>query len=98
MAKYRSIIETHNEILKVRPQNKRELISDLNEFIDQLQTTKNQQIYLATKPFYNDYLRVLWKHVPNRPLKLSDPDWIWNCQEVFSSSVILLDEAKKLTS
>ena len=94
MAKYRSIIETHNEMLKVIPQNKRELISDLNEFIDQLQTTKNPQIYLATKSIYNDYLRVLWKHVPNRPLKLSDPDWIWNCQEVFSSSVILLDEVK----
>lgn len=94
MAKYRSIIETHNEMLKVIPQNKRELISDLNEFIDQLQTTKNPQIYLATKLIYNSYLRVLWKHVPNRPLKLSDPDWIWNCQEVFSSSVILLDEAK----
>jgi hypothetical protein len=94
MAKYRSIIETHNEMLKAIPQNKRELISDLNEFIDQLQTTKNPQIYLATKSIYNSYLRVLWKHVPNRPLKLSDPDWIWNCQEVFSSSVILLDEAK----
>lgn len=94
MAKYRSIIETHNEMLKVIPQNKRELISDLNEFIDQLQETKTPKIYLETKSIYNDYLRVLWKHVPNRPLKLSDPDWIWNCQEVFSSSVILLDEAK----
>jgi hypothetical protein len=94
MAKYRSIIDTHNEMLKVIPQNKRELISDLNEFIDKLQQTKKLQIYLETKSIYNDYLRVLWKHVPNRPLKLSDPDWIWNCQEVFSSSVILLDEAK----
>jgi hypothetical protein len=94
MVKYRSIIETHNEMLKAIPQNKRELIADLNNFIDQLQTTKNPQIYLETKQIYNNYLRILWKHVPNRPLKLSDPEWIWNCQEVFSSSVILLDEAK----
>jgi hypothetical protein len=94
MAKYRSIIETHNEMLNVIPTNKRELITDLNKFIDQLKKTKPPQIYLETKSIYNDYLRVLWRHVPNRPLKLSDPDWIWNCQEVFSSSVILLDEAK----
>jgi len=88
MSKYRSIIETHNEILKVIPTDKRELISDLNRFIDALQKNKTPKIYLVTKPIYNDYLRILWKHVPNRPLKLSDPDWIWNCQEVFSSSVI----------
>jgi len=94
MAKYRSIIETHNEMLKVIPAVHRKLITDLNGFIDQLQKTKKPQIYLETKSIYNDYLRVLWKHVPNRPLKLSDPDWIWNCQEVFSSSVILLDEDK----
>ncbi len=94
MAKYRSIIETHNEMLKVIPAVHRKLITDLNGFIDQLQKTKKPQIYLEIKSIYNDYLRVLWKHVPNRPLKLSDPDWIWNCQEVFSSSVILLDEDK----
>lgn len=88
MAKYRSIIETHNEMLKVIPTDKRELITDLNVFINQLQTTKDTQIYLKTKHIYSSYLRVLWRHVPNRPLKLSDPDWIWNCQEVFSSSVI----------
>lgn len=94
MAKYRSIIETHNEMLNVISTDKRELIADLNNFIDQLKKTKPPQIYLETKQIYNGYLRVLWRHVPNRPLKLSDPDWIWNCQEVFSSSVILLDEAK----
>ena len=49
MAKYRSIIETHNEMLKVIPVVHRKLITDLNEFIDQLKTTKNPQIYLATK-------------------------------------------------
>ena len=88
MTKYRSIIETHSEMLKVIPTDKRELIADLNGFIDALQKMKKPQISLDKKPFYNDYLRILWRHVPNRPLKLSDPDWIWNCQEVFSSSAI----------
>ena len=88
MSKYRSIIETHSEMLKVIPNDKRELIADLNGFIDALQKMKKPQISLDKKPIYNDYLRILWRHVPNRPLKLSDPDWIWNCQEVFSSSAI----------
>ena len=87
MAKYRSIIETHNEMLKVIPTDKRDLIADLNKFIDELQKTKKTPIYLETKQIYTSYLRVLWRYVPNRPLRLSDPDWIWNCQEVFSSSV-----------
>ena len=86
MAKYRSIIETHNEMLKVIPTDKREIIADLNKFIDQCYN--KTPIYLATRSIYSDYLQILWKHVPNRPLKLSDPDWIWNCQEVFSSSEI----------
>jgi len=86
MAKYRSIIDTHNEMLKVIPTDKRELIADLSEFI--YKCCNNKPIYLETRSIYSDYLRVLWKHVPNRPLKLSDPDWIWNCQEVFSSSEI----------
>ena len=87
MAKYRSIIDTHNEMLKVIPTDKRELIADLSEFIYKF--CNKTPIYLATRSIYSDYLRVLWKHVPNRPLKLSDPDWIWNCQEVFSSSEIV---------
>ena len=87
MAKYRSIIDTHNEMLKIIPTDKRELITDLSEFIYKY-CNNRPQIYLATRSIYSDYLRVLWKHVPNRPLKLSDPDWIWNCQEVFSSSEI----------
>ena len=86
MAKYRCRSETHNEILKVIPTDKRELISDLDNFI--YKCCNHTPIYLATRSIYSDYLRVLWKHVPNRPLKLSDPDWIWNCQEVFSSSEI----------
>ena len=36
MAKYRSIIETHNEILKVIPFTHRELINDLDKFVNTL--------------------------------------------------------------
>jgi hypothetical protein len=86
MAKYRSIIETHNEILKVIPENKSELIRDLNDFVNTLD--KMIPNYVITRATYSSYLRVLLKHLPNRPLKLSDPDWMWNCQEVFSSSII----------
>jgi hypothetical protein len=86
MTQFRSIIDTHNEILKVIPENKNQLINDLSEFINKLETnTKN----FTKKYIYSDYLRVLLKHIPNRPLKLSDPDWMWNCQEVFSNSTIL---------
>ena len=85
MTQFRSIIDTHNEILKVIPENKNQLINDLSEFINKLETnTKN----FTKKYIYSDYLRVLLKHIPNRPLKLSDPDWMWNCQEVFSYSKI----------
>ena len=86
MAKYRSIIETHNEILKVIPENKRGLIADLDQFVNTLD--KMIPNYVITRAVYSSYLRVLLKHLPNRPLKLSDPDWMWNCQEVFSSSII----------
>ena len=86
MAKYCSIIETHNEMLKVIPTDKCKLIADLNYFINELQKIKKNLMYLETKQIYTSYLRVLLRHVPNRPLQLSDPDWIWNCQEVFSSS------------
>jgi hypothetical protein len=87
MAKYRSIIETHNEILKVIPFTHRELINDLDKFINELDNFVSN--YLITRAVYSSYLRVLFKHLPNRPLKLSDPDWMWNCQEVFSSSEIV---------
>ena len=86
MAKYRSIIETHNEILKVIPENKSELIRDLNDSVNTLD--KMIPNYVITRAAYSSYLRVLLKHLPNRPLKLSDPEWMWNCQEVFSSSII----------
>ena len=86
MPKYRSIIETHNEMLKVIPENKSELITDIGRFVNTL--NKMVPNYLITRDVYSSYLRVLLQHLPNRPLKLSDPDWMWNCQEVFSSSVI----------
>ena len=86
MAKYRSIIETHTEILKVIPENKSELIRDLNDFVNTLD--KMIPNYVITRATYSSYLRGLLKHLPNRPLKLSDPEWMWNCQEVFSSSEI----------
>ena len=87
MTQFRSIIDTHNEMLKMIPENKNQLIFDLIQFINKLEMySKN---ILTTKCVHSDYLRVLLKHIPNRPLKLSDPDWMWNCQEVFSSSIII---------
>ena len=85
MTQFRSIIDTHNEMLKVIPEYQKQLIFDLIEFINNLET--NSKNY-TKKHIYSDYLRVLLKHMPHRPLKLSDPDWIWNCQEVFSNSSV----------
>jgi hypothetical protein len=85
MTQFRSIIDTHNEMLKVIPEYQKQLIFDLIEFINNLET--NSKNY-TKKHIYSDYLRVLLKHMPYRPLKLSDPDWIWNCQEVFSNSSV----------
>jgi hypothetical protein len=87
MTHYRSIIETHNEMIKVIPETQMQLISDLIKFINTLQ--KRPSKYLMERHNYVSYLNVLLKHLPNRPLKLSDPDWMWNCQEVFSSSEII---------
>ena len=85
MTQFRSIIDTHNEMLKVIPEYQKQLIIDLIEFINKLKiNTKN----FTKKYIYSDYLRVMLKYIPNRPLKLSDPDWMWNCQEVFSNSTI----------
>ena len=85
MTQFRSIIDTHNEMLKVIPENKNQLIFDLIEFINKVETNSKN---FTKKYIYSDYLRVLLKHIPNRPLKLSDPDWMWNCQEVFSNSTV----------
>jgi adenylate kinase len=87
MAEYRSIIDTHNDMIKVIPENQRELITDLNNLIDKLH--KRPLKYLMARHNYVSYLNVLLKHLPNRPLKLLDPEWMWNCQEVFSSSEII---------
>jgi hypothetical protein len=64
-----------------------QLISDLIKFINTLQ--KRPSKYLIERHNYVSYLNVLLKHLPNRSLKLSDPEWMWNCQEVFSSSEII---------
>lgn len=86
MTQFRSIIDTHNEMLKVIPEYKNQLIIDLIKFINKVETySKNK---LETKHIYSDYLRVMLKHMPNRPLKLLVPMWMWNCQEVFSYSTI----------
>ena len=85
MTQFRSIIDTHNEMVKVIPENKKQLIFDLIKFINKLESNLNK---LKTKHIYSNYLRVLLKHMPNRPLKLTDPIWMWNCQEVFSYSII----------
>ena len=85
MTQFRSIIDTHNEMLKVIPEYQKQLRSDLIEFINNQVT--NTKIF-TKKYIYSDYLRVMLKYIPNRPLKLSDPDWMWNCQEVFSNSTI----------
>jgi adenylate kinase len=87
MTHYRSIIDTHNQMIKVIPETQRELIADLIKFINTLQ--KRPSKYLMERHNYVSYLNVLLKHLPNRPLKFSDPDWMWNCQEVFSSSEII---------
>jgi hypothetical protein len=87
MTQFRSIIDTHNEMLKMIPENKKQLLCDLIQFINKVKMYPVCK--LTTKHIHSDYLRVLLKHIPNRPLKLSDPDWMWNCQEVFSSSIII---------
>jgi adenylate kinase len=87
MTHYRSIIDTHNQMIKVIPETQRELIADLIKFINTLQ--KRPSKYLMERHNYVSYLNVLLKHLPNRPLKFSDPDWMWKCQEVFSSSEII---------
>jgi hypothetical protein len=86
MTQYRSIIDTHNEMIKVIPKYKNQLIIELIDFINKVEN--NLKNKLETKHIYSDYLRVMLKYMPNRPLKLSDPDWMWNCQEVFSNSTI----------
>jgi|LauGreDrversion4_2_1035121.scaffolds.fasta_scaffold230703_1 GH25 family lysozyme M1 (1,4-beta-N-acetylmuramidase) len=86
MSKPLSIIETHKAMLKVIPSDKKKLISDLTTFINKLEEEKRPAYYYTQKYVYTDYLHILLGHIPNKILTNRDPDWIWNCQEVFSSS------------
>jgi hypothetical protein len=86
MTQFRSIIDTHNQMIRVIPENQKHLITDLTNFINKLETTTKK--YLTSKQVYTSYLQVLLAHMPNRPLKNADPLWMWNCQEVFSYSTI----------
>jgi len=86
MSQFRSIIDTHNQMSRVIPENQKHLITDLTNFMNTLGTTTEK--YLTSKQVYTNYLQVLLAHMPNRPLKNADPLWMWNCQEVFSYSTI----------
>jgi hypothetical protein len=86
MTQFRSIIDTHNQMIRVIPENQKHLITDLTNFINKLETTTKK--YLTSKQVHTSYLQVLLAHIPNRPLKNADPLWMWNCQEVFSYSTI----------
>jgi len=81
-----SIMDAHREIIKVIPENKRELICDLNIFIKNLHGEERPQKYYIEKHVYKSYLHVLFKHLPKRQLVNSDPNWMWDCQEIFSNS------------
>jgi hypothetical protein len=81
-----SIIDAHKEIIKVIPEKQKALLSDLEIFINKLQQEKRRSTYLTEKHVYVSYLDVLLEHLPRRPLLNSDPNWMWDCQEVFSKS------------
>lgn len=81
-----SIIETHKAILNVIPLDKKQIINDLTTFINKLEEQKRPPYYYTQKHVYIDYLHILLEHIPKRELVNSDPDWMWNCQEVFSNS------------
>jgi hypothetical protein len=86
MSKYRSIIITHTNMINLIPENQIKLITDLINFIKKIQTRSEN--YLSSKSIYRTYLHIILQHLPRRPLKNSDPEWMWKCQEVFSSSEI----------
>jgi hypothetical protein len=81
-----SIIDTHKAIINVVPENQNHLLDDLCNFITKLNEEKRPQKYYTEKHVYVSYLHVLLTHLPKRKLNNSDPSWMWNCQEVFSSS------------
>jgi len=81
-----SIMNLHKEMINVIPENQKALIYDLNVFINKLQEEKRPQKYYIEKHVYVSYLHVLFNHLPKRQLVNSDPNWMWDCQEVFSNS------------
>ena len=72
--------EAHANIIQTIPPHKKALIDELENFII---ITKNRK---TDQNLYSQYLRVILKHMPQRPLVNKDPDWMWNCQEAFSNS------------
>ena len=86
MSQHCSIIDTHNKIIKIIPENQKKLIDELINFI-KIQEIKPLK-YLTSKIIYVSYLHILLKYLPNRILRNSDPEWMWNCQEIFSSSIL----------
>ena len=84
MAQTLSIIDAHKNIINIIPETQKVLISDLNIFIQKLQEEKRPQKYYIEKHVYVSYLHVLLKHLPRRQLVNSDPNWMWDCQEIFS--------------
>lgn len=81
-----SIMDVHKEMINIIPENQKALICDLNVFINKLHEEKRPQKYYIEKHVYVSYLHVLFKHLPKRQLINSDPNWMWDCQEVFSKS------------
>ena len=86
MSQSLSIVDTHNAIINVVPETQKQLLDDLCNFISKLNEEKRPQKYYTEKHVYVSYLHVLLRHLPKRQLKKSDPNWMWDCQEVFSSS------------
>ena len=74
------LIEAHTKIVQIIPVTQKNLIADIEEF---MVVKKNIP---SDKMLYSEYLRVLLNHMPRRILRNSDPDWMWQCQEIFSNS------------
>ncbi len=85
----KTIIETHKEMLTVIPPEQINLINDLNNFIYSVRNYTEEN--LKSRLLYLRYLYKILDHVPNRPLKNSDPTWMWDCQAIFSNSKNVVD-------
>ncbi len=80
----RSIRDIHKEMLEVIPEDQVDLIEHLKGFNANVQNLYEHQ--LKSKFWHLRYLHILLEYLPKRPLTNSDPDWMWNCQSVFSGS------------